>query len=46
MMGKKKSILDLHKMKKNGEKVTWVTAYDFPKFADRNVLNYRKESLK
>ncbi|HZJ99973.1 MAG TPA: 3-methyl-2-oxobutanoate hydroxymethyltransferase [Tissierellaceae bacterium] len=29
-MAKKKSILDLHKMKKNGEKVTWVTAYDFP----------------
>lgn len=29
-MAKKKSILDLHKMKKDGEKVTWVTAYDFP----------------
>ncbi|MGM0396470.1 MAG: 3-methyl-2-oxobutanoate hydroxymethyltransferase [Bacillota bacterium] len=29
-MAKKKSILDLHKMKKNGEKVKWVTAYDFP----------------
>ncbi len=29
-MGKKKSILDLHKMKQNGEKATWVTAYDFP----------------
>ncbi len=26
----KKSILDLHKMKKAGEKATWVTAYDFP----------------
>lgn len=29
-MSKKKSILDLHKMKKNGEKAAWVTAYDFP----------------
>ncbi|WFA08657.1 3-methyl-2-oxobutanoate hydroxymethyltransferase [Tissierella sp. Yu-01] len=29
-MAKKKSILDLHKMKKSGEKVTWVTAYDYP----------------
>jgi len=29
-MGKKKTILDFHNMKKNGEKVTWVTAYDFP----------------
>ena len=29
-MGKKKSILDLHKMKKDGKKATWVTAYDFP----------------
>lgn len=29
-MGKRKSILDLHKMKQNGQKATWVTAYDFP----------------
>lgn len=29
-MAKRKSILDLHKMKQNGEKATWVTAYDFP----------------
>lgn len=29
-MGKKKSILDLHNMKKKGEKASWVTAYDFP----------------
>ncbi len=29
-MTKKKSILDLHKMKKNGEKIAWITAYDFP----------------
>lgn len=29
-MAKKKSILDLHKMKKNNEKAKWVTAYDFP----------------
>jgi 3-methyl-2-oxobutanoate hydroxymethyltransferase len=29
-MGKKKTILDFHNMKKNGEKVAWVTAYDYP----------------
>ncbi len=29
-MTKKKSILDLHKMKKNGEKIAWITAFDFP----------------
>lgn len=29
-MAKKKSILDLYKMKKDGEQVAWVTAYDFP----------------
>lgn len=29
-MGKKKTILDFHNMKKSGEKVTWVTAYDYP----------------
>lgn len=29
-MAKKKSILDFHNMKKSGDKVTWVTAYDFP----------------
>lgn len=28
-MSKKKSILNLHEMKKNGDKVAWVTAYDF-----------------
>ncbi|MGD9567674.1 MAG: 3-methyl-2-oxobutanoate hydroxymethyltransferase [Sedimentibacter sp.] len=35
-MAKKKSILDLHKMKKSGEKAIWVTAYDYPmaKFAE------------
>ncbi len=27
---KKKTILDLHKMKKEGEKIAWITAYDFP----------------
>ena len=27
---KKKSILDLYKMKREGEKATWITAYDFP----------------
>jgi 3-methyl-2-oxobutanoate hydroxymethyltransferase len=29
-MAKKKSRLDFINMKKNGEKLTWVTAYDFP----------------
>lgn len=29
-MAKKKGILDFFKMKQNGEKVTWVTAYDYP----------------
>ena len=29
-MAKKKSILDFVKMKRNGERVAWVTAYDFP----------------
>jgi len=29
-MAKKKSILDLHNMKKKGEKVAWITAYDYP----------------
>ncbi len=29
-MAKKKSILDLQKMKESGEKAAWVTAYDFP----------------
>lgn len=29
-MAKKKNILDLRKMKKNGEQVAWVTAYDYP----------------
>ncbi len=28
--GKKLSILDLQKMKRNGEKVAWITAYDYP----------------
>lgn len=27
---RKKSIIDFYNMKKNGEKVAWVTAYDFP----------------
>ncbi len=29
-MAKKKSILDLYKMKEDGERVSWVTAYDYP----------------
>ncbi len=29
-MKKKKTILDFYEMKKKGEQVTWVTAYDFP----------------
>lgn len=30
MMGKKKSILDFYQMKRKGQQVAWVTAYDFP----------------
>ena len=29
-MAKKKSVLDFYKMKKDGDPVAWVTAYDFP----------------
>ena len=29
-MAQKKAIHDFYKMKKNGEKVTWLTSYDFP----------------
>lgn len=29
-MARKKSILELYKMKEEGEKLTWITAYDFP----------------
>lgn len=29
-MARKKSILDFYKMKEDGEKLTWITAYDFP----------------
>src|SRR6056297_2599206 len=29
-MAKRKTILDLYKMKENGEKLTWITAYDYP----------------
>ncbi len=40
-MIKKRSILDLHKMKKNGEKVAWITAYDFPmaSFAEQSGMD-------
>lgn len=36
-MAKKKSILDFQKMKKDGEKLTWLTSYDYPTamFAER-----------
>jgi len=36
-MPKKKSILDFMKMKEEGEKVAWITAYDFPtaQFAEK-----------
>jgi 3-methyl-2-oxobutanoate hydroxymethyltransferase len=27
---KKKSILDLHKMKEKGQKIVWITSYDYP----------------
>jgi len=30
MTKKKLSVLDLHKMKRSGEKIAWLTAYDFP----------------
>jgi len=29
-MAKKKSVLDFHEMKKNGDKITFLTAYDYP----------------
>lgn len=29
-MSKKPSIFDLYKMKENGEKIAWITSYDFP----------------
>jgi len=29
-MSKKKSVFDFYEMKKNGEKVSWLTAYDYP----------------
>lgn len=40
-MAKKKSILDFNEMKKSGEKVSWVTAYDFPmaSFAEQAGLD-------
>lgn len=40
-MGKKKTILDFYKMKEKGEKVSWVTAYDFPmaSFAEQAGLD-------
>lgn len=40
-MARKKSILDFHNMKKNGEKVSWITAYDFPmaSFAEQAGLD-------
>jgi 3-methyl-2-oxobutanoate hydroxymethyltransferase len=30
IMAKKKSVLDFHEMKKKGEKITFLTAYDYP----------------
>jgi 3-methyl-2-oxobutanoate hydroxymethyltransferase len=30
LMGKKKNVLDFRRMKKEGDQVAWVTAYDFP----------------
>ncbi len=29
-MGKKLSLIDLYEMKKNGQKLSWLTAYDYP----------------
>ena len=38
---KKKSVLDLYKMKQEGEKATWITAYEFPfdSFAEQAGLD-------
>jgi len=40
-MVKKKSILDFQRMKKEGEKVTWLTAYDYPtaQFEERSGID-------
>jgi 3-methyl-2-oxobutanoate hydroxymethyltransferase len=40
-MAKKKSVLDFHTMKKKGEKITFLTAYDFPtaQFAEEAGLD-------
>jgi 3-methyl-2-oxobutanoate hydroxymethyltransferase len=40
-MVKKKSIVDFYEMKKKGEKVAWITAYDFPmaSFAEQAGLD-------
>lgn len=40
-MAKKKSVLDFHEMKKKGEKITFLTAYDFPtaQFAENAGLD-------
>ena len=34
MEKKKKGILDFQRMKKEGEKITWLTAYDYPTLSD------------
>lgn len=40
-MPKKKSLFDFYEMKKNGEKVSWLTAYDYPtaQFAETASLD-------
>lgn len=40
-MARRKTILDLFKMKKEGEKISWITAYDFPmaSFAEQAGLD-------
>ena len=40
-MAKKKSVLDFYEMKKKGDKITFLTAYDFPtaQFAERAGLD-------
>jgi len=40
-MARKKSVLDFHEMKKKGEKITFLTAYDFPtaQFAEEAGLD-------
>ena len=46
-MVKKKTILDFQEMKKRGEKVTWLTSYDYPTamFAERACMDMKKNKI-